>query len=190
MACGTPVVAFNRGSMPEVIADGRTGFLVSSIDEAVFKLRHISDLKRADCRTWVEERFSADRMAEDYIRVYQEILAERKREDHRPWGYYHVLANEPGHKIKRIVVYPGQRLSLQRHRHRAEHWYIVEGQAIVTRNREKIRLGSGQAVDLPQGVWHRIMNPGNENTVFIEVQTGDYFGEDDIERVEDDYGRV
>jgi len=190
MACGTPVVAFNRGSMPEVIADGRTGFLVSSIEEAVLKLDRIRKLDRADCRKWVEERFSADRMVEDYLRVYEKILSERKREDHRPWGYYHVLADEPNHKVKRIIVYPGQRLSLQRHRHRAEHWYIVEGQAVVTRNKEKIHLGSGQAVDIPQGTWHRIMNPGNENMAFIEVQTGDYFGEDDIERVEDDYGRV
>ena len=108
----------------------------------------------------------------------------------RPWGYYQVLADESDHKVKRIVVYPGQRLSLQRHRHRAEHWFIIAGQAVVTRNEEKIPLGSGQGVDIPQGAWHRVMNPGNNKMVFIEVQTGDYFGEDDIERKEDDYGRT
>jgi len=112
------------------------------------------------------------------------------REDHRPWGYYQVLADEPEYKAKKIVVYPGRRLSLQRHRLRSEHWYVVQGEAMVTRNEEDIRLEKGQAVDIPQGAWHRIMNPGNENMVFIEVQTGDYFGEDDIERREDDYGRA
>jgi mannose-6-phosphate isomerase len=119
-------------------------------------------------------------------------MAERntEREDHRPWGYYCVLADEPDHKVKRIVVYPSQRLSLQRHSRRAEHWYILQGEAIVTRNEEEMCLCSGQAVDLPKGAWHRIMNPGHEDLVLIEVQTGEYFGEDDIERVEDDYDRV
>lgn len=111
-------------------------------------------------------------------------------EDHRPWGGYIVLADEPDHKVKRIVVYPGRRLSMQRHRLRAEHWYVVAGRAVVTRNGEEMDLAASQAVDIPRGAWHRIMNPGRENLVFIEVQTGDYFGEDDIERREDDYGRI
>jgi mannose-6-phosphate isomerase-like protein (cupin superfamily) len=133
---------------------------------------------------------AADRMVEAYLRVYEEVLAQRHREDHRPWGYYRVLADEPDHKVKRIVVYPGQRLSLQRHRHRAEHWLIVEGLAVINRDDETLSLGPGQAVDIPQWAWHRVQNPGTENMVFIEIQTGDYFGEDDIERVEDDYNRV
>ena len=116
--------------------------------------------------------------------------AGKLEEDHRPWGYYKVLADEPDHKVKRIVVYPGQRLSLQRHRRRSEHWYFVEGVAIVTRGKEDIHVQGGGSVDLPQGSWHRISNPGKEDTVFIEVQTGDYFGEDDIARAEDDYGRL
>lgn len=111
-------------------------------------------------------------------------------EDHRPWGYYQVLSDEPDHKVKRIVVYPGKRLSLQRHRRRAEHWYIVNGEAIVTRNDEELNLKAGQSVDIPRGAAHRVMNPGTENMALIEVQTGDYFGEDDIERLEDDYGRT
>ncbi|MDY6853490.1 MAG: phosphomannose isomerase type II C-terminal cupin domain [Thermodesulfobacteriota bacterium] len=113
-----------------------------------------------------------------------------KQEDHRPWGYYCILADESDHKVKRIIVYPGQRLSLQRHSRRSEHWYIIKGQATITLNEEVIHFDSGQSVDIPQRVWHRAMNPGNENMVFIEVQTGDYFGEDDIERKKDDYGRV
>lgn len=111
-------------------------------------------------------------------------------EDHRPWGYYRVLADEPDHKVKRIVVYPGQRLSLQRHRRRAEHWYIVQGKAIVRNGENESPVQVGSSVDIAQGSWHRISNPGENTVVFIEVQRGDYFGEDDIERAEDDYGRV
>jgi mannose-6-phosphate isomerase-like protein (cupin superfamily) len=134
--------------------------------------------------------FSAERMVEDYLRVYEKILAQRHREDHRPWGYYLVLEDELDHKVKRIVVYPGARLSLQRHQHRAEHWLIVQGRAEITRNDETMNLESGQSIDIPQGAWHRIRNPGTENMAFIEVQTGDYFGEDDIERKQNDYNRL
>jgi mannose-6-phosphate isomerase len=111
-------------------------------------------------------------------------------DDHRPWGYFRVLADEPEHKVKRLVVYPGQRLSLQRHRHRSEHWYLVHGQAVVTVDSLELPLVAGQAVDLPCGAWHRVMNPGGEELVIIEVQTGSSFAEDDIERIADDYGRV
>jgi mannose-6-phosphate isomerase len=111
-------------------------------------------------------------------------------EDHRPWGYYQVYADEAGHKVKRIVVYPGKRLSLQRHRRRAEHWYILDGEAVVTRDDEEMHLKTGQAVDIPRGAVHRVRNPGTRDLAFIEVQTGDYFGEDDIERLDDDFGRM
>jgi mannose-6-phosphate isomerase len=110
--------------------------------------------------------------------------------DHRPWGYYEVLSDEPDHKVKRIVVYPGKRLSLQRHRHRAEHWYIVSGKGLVALNDKNLELSCGQAIDIPCGALHRIQNPGRVNMTFIEIQTGESFGEDDIERFEDDYGRV
>ena len=110
--------------------------------------------------------------------------------DQRPWGHYVVLADEVDHKVKRIVVNPGARLSLQRHQRRAEHWFVVTGTALVTRNDEELPLGPGQAIDIPLGAWHRIRNPGATPLVFIEVQVGTYFGEDDIERRQDDYGRV
>jgi mannose-6-phosphate isomerase len=122
-------------------------------------------------------------------RVYKKILQLSPREDHRPWGFYEILSDKPNHKVKRITVYPGQRLSYQRHFRRSEHWYVVSGRAVVTKGREGIELKPGQAIDVPVRTWHRIQNPGTENMVFIEVQSGDYFGEDDIERREDDYGR-
>jgi mannose-6-phosphate isomerase-like protein (cupin superfamily) len=110
--------------------------------------------------------------------------------EHRPWGYYEVLADEDDHKVKRIIVYPGKRLSLQRHRHRMEHWFILRGAAVVTINLEEMHLNAGQSVDIPRGAAHRIENAGTENLAFMEVQTGSYFGEDDIERLQDDYGRI
>jgi mannose-6-phosphate isomerase-like protein (cupin superfamily) len=110
--------------------------------------------------------------------------------DHRPWGHYVVLADEPGHKVKRIVVEPGGRLSLQRHKKRSEHWFALSGEGVVTVGDEDILLTPGKATDIPQGAWHRVRNDGGAPFVFIEVQRGTYFGEDDIERKEDDYGRV
>ena len=117
-------------------------------------------------------------------------MKKTKYEDHRPWGYYQVLSEDSDYKVKRIVIYPGKQLSLQRHRKRDEHWYVIEGEAVVTCEDQKIPLIKGQSIDIPRGTAHRILNPGTENMVFIEVQTGDYFGEDDIERIEDEYGRI
>ena len=108
----------------------------------------------------------------------------------RPWGYYEVLLEDAEHKVKRIVVYPGSRLSLQRHRHRDEHWLIVSGEGVFTLNTDEVNLVRGQSIDIPKGALHRVRNTGETDLVIVEVQTGDYFDEDDIERVEDDYGRV
>lgn len=112
------------------------------------------------------------------------------QEDHRPWGFFEVLSDADNHKVKRITVHPGKRLSYQRHSRRSEHWYVVAGEAVVVLNDREINLPSGQAVDIPARAWHRIQNRGRGPLVFIEVQTGNYFGEDDIERREDDFGRV
>ena len=110
--------------------------------------------------------------------------------DHRPWGRFTILADEDDHKVKRITVAPGQRLSLQRHNHRREHWLIVSGRATVTLEDTLLELGSGESIDIALRAVHRVQNNGTEDVVFIEVQLGDYFGEDDIERLEDDYGRI
>jgi mannose-6-phosphate isomerase-like protein (cupin superfamily) len=190
MACGTPVIAFNKGSMPELIEDGKNGFLVKTVDEAIGAVAKIKDIDRACCRRHVEQYFTIDRMLEEYIKVYETVLAKTKPEDHRPWGYYKVMAENDRYKNKEIVVFPHKRLSLQRHQRRSEHWYIIDGQAEITLDDKTFVLAPGQSVDIPKGTLHRIANPGSENVRFIEVQTGNYFGEDDIERIEDDFGRA
>ncbi|HEU5306121.1 MAG TPA: phosphomannose isomerase type II C-terminal cupin domain [Acidimicrobiia bacterium] len=109
--------------------------------------------------------------------------------DARPWGGYEVLADEPTHKVKRLTVEPGQRLSLQRHAHRAEHWFVVGGEGVVTLDGEEHAVAAGSAIDVARGVAHRIASTGSEPLVFVEVQHGSSFAEDDIERLDDDYGR-
>ncbi len=108
----------------------------------------------------------------------------------RPWGSFSTLEEGPGYKVKRLVVQPGQRLSLQKHRHRAEHWVVVTGTATIVRGAYHLTLGKKQCVVIPRQAWHRIENHGRQPVVIIEVQHGSYLGEDDIIRKQDDYGRV
>jgi len=93
-------------------------------------------------------------------------------------------------KVKRIEVLPGKRLSYQKHAQRAEHWFVVEGTAKVTLDDRDLIIAAGEAIDIPVGSAHRVENPGNEDLIFIEVQRGNYLGEDDIVRLEDDFGRT
>jgi mannose-1-phosphate guanylyltransferase/mannose-6-phosphate isomerase len=111
------------------------------------------------------------------------------REVHRPWGTYDSVESGPGYQVKRLSVKPGGAMSLQRHRHRAEHWVVVAGRARITRDDEIFELTVNQSTYIPVGSKHRIENPGDQTLHIIEVQTGGYLGEDDIERFEDRYGR-
>jgi mannose-6-phosphate isomerase len=111
-------------------------------------------------------------------------------EERRPWGSFHTLEEGPGYKVKRLVILPGQRLSLQKHRHRSEHWVVVAGTATVTNGTRVLRLGRRACTVIPRQVWHRIENRGRTPVVVIEVQHGAYLGEDDIIRKQDDYGRT
>lgn len=113
--------------------------------------------------------------------------------DERPWGSYTVLDDgAPDHKVKRIVVRPGKRLSYQRHARRAEHWFVVSGRGRVTIEGAVRPVGPGDSVDVALGAAHRIEADADAGAdlVFVEVQHGDYFGEDDIVRLEDDFGRA
>jgi len=109
--------------------------------------------------------------------------------EERPWGSFEILHEEDQMKVKRIIVKPGKRLSLQSHKHRSENWVILQGEAIVTLNDDEISRSPNQAIYIPAQVKHRIANPGKEDVVFVEVQTGTYLGEDDIVRYQDDFNR-
>jgi len=111
-------------------------------------------------------------------------------ENVRPWGRYDVLHSANDHQVKTITVLPRQRLSLQAHERRAEHWVVVRGAAVATLDGRDIPLAGGDHICIATGSIHRMKNPGPEPLVFIEVQVGDYFGEDDITRFEDDFGRT
>lgn len=108
----------------------------------------------------------------------------------KPWGSFSTLEEGPGYKIKRLVVLPGQRLSLQKHRRRAEHWVVVAGTATVVCGARRLRLRRRECVVIPRRAWHRVENRGRKPVVIIEVQHGTYLGEDDIVRKQDDYGRT
>jgi mannose-6-phosphate isomerase len=112
------------------------------------------------------------------------------RFDRRPWGTFTVLDEGNNFKVKRIEVLPGKRLSYQKHSQRAEHWVVVQGTAKVTLDDRESMLASGEAIDIGIGSAHRVENPGSDTLVFIEVQRGSYLGEDDIVRLQDDFGRL
>jgi len=109
---------------------------------------------------------------------------------YRPWGFYESLIHGDRFQVKRIVVTPGHKLSLQKHFHRAEHWVVVNGSAVVTRDGEEILVRENESIYLPLGTVHRMENPGRIPLTLIEVQSGSYLGEDDIVRIEDTYGRI
>lgn len=136
---------------------------------------------------------AADR-AQD-VKTLVETLGDRSepfthQRVHRPWGSYESIDEGERFRVKRIIVKPGAKLSLQSHKHRAEHWVVVNGTAKVTRGEEVITLGENESVYIPIGVTHRLENPGAEDLHVIEVQSGSYLGEDDIIRFDDTYGRT
>lgn len=110
--------------------------------------------------------------------------------DERPWGSYQVLLNLPHCKVKHITVNPGKRLSYQKHLHRSEKWTIIKGIATIVINGSFKYLEPGQTIDIPQGALHRLSNSTSSTIELIEIQKGSYFGEDDIIRIEDDFGRT
>jgi mannose-1-phosphate guanylyltransferase/mannose-1-phosphate guanylyltransferase/mannose-6-phosphate isomerase len=134
--------------------------------------------------------------AQDVKKIVEQLKAEGRKEAtehrrvYRPWGSYEGVAHGARFQVKRIVVRPGAKLSLQKHYHRAEHWVVVAGTAIVERDQERILLRENESVYLPLGCVHRLENPGMIPLTLIEVQSGPYLGEDDIVRIEDTYGRA
>ena len=120
----------------------------------------------------------------------KEDLETTGRFDRRPWGSFTVLDEGEGFKVKRIEVLPGKRLSYQKHAKRAEHWVVVKGTAKVTLDDRELIITTGETVDIAVGAAHRVESASDETLIFIEVQRGSYLGEDDIVRLQDDYGRT
>ena len=136
----------------------------------------------------------------DKVQDVRKVVAELKVRGHeafklhrtvaRPWGTYTILENGDRFKIKRIMVKPGASLSLQLHHHRSEHWVVVQGMAKVVNGEQELFLRTNESTYIPAGHRHRLENPGLLDLMMIEVQSGEYLGEDDIVRFEDNYGRV
>ncbi|MGH7155723.1 MAG: mannose-1-phosphate guanylyltransferase/mannose-6-phosphate isomerase, partial [Acetobacteraceae bacterium] len=133
--------------------------------------------------------------AQDVKKLVDRLRAAGRKEavahnrTYRPWGFYESLITGDRFQVKRIVVNPGQKLSLQKHFHRAEHWVVVTGSALVTRDQDQLLLHENESAYIPLGAVHRLENPGKIPLALIEVQSGPYLGEDDIVRIEDSYGR-
>lgn len=125
----------------------------------------------------------------DLLRMNERAERIANRKVHRPWGWYDSIDQGPRFKVKRIQVNPGASLSLQRHEHRAEHWVVVKGVAEVSNGNKKVLLKENESTYIPVGETHRLANPGSEPLEIIEIQSGEYLGEDDITRLEDTYGR-
>jgi mannose-1-phosphate guanylyltransferase/mannose-6-phosphate isomerase len=158
-----------------VAALGVTDLMIVATDDAVL----VAPRERAQDIRLVVDRICAAGRSE----------AHSHRTVYRPWGSFQSIDIGDGFQVKRITVNPGAKISLQKHAHRAEHWVVVQGRARVTRNGEIIELRASQSADIPLGAVHRLENAGNELLHLIEVQTGTYLGEDDIVRLEDNYGR-
>ena len=176
----------------DVVLQGTRNTYVRGADRLVAAVG-VTDLVIADTADAV---LVAAKGASQDLRHVVATLASAGREEHRrhrmvhrPWGLFDVLHGGDGFKVKRIVVNPGERLSLQSHRRRAEHWIVVRGAARVTRGEETFTVSANQSTYIPPGTRHRLENPGPAPLELVEVQTGDYLGEDDIIRHDDAYGR-
>jgi mannose-1-phosphate guanylyltransferase/mannose-6-phosphate isomerase len=158
-----------------VALEGVDDIVVVATEDAVLVSRQndANGLKRLVGRL----KMVAPQVTEEHLKV------------HRPWGSYQSVDNGERHQVKRIIVKPGQRLSLQKHYHRSEHWIVVRGAARVTVNEDVKTVHENESVYIPIGAVHRLENPGKILLELIEVQTGSYLGEDDIIRIEDDYRR-
>ncbi len=139
----------------------------------------------------VTRRESSQKIKEivDIMKSFNYKEATQHKKIFRPWGSYFSLAEGPNWQVKRINVNPGESLSLQKHNHRTEHWVVVSGEALVEVGKEKKKLFKNQSIYIPLGFKHRLSNPGKNTLILIEVQSGNYLGEDDIIRYEDKYGR-
>ena len=189
----SPKDADGNASVGDVLLEGATNCYVRSdgIVTAVVGLDDVVVVVTEDAVLAMHR----DR-AQDVKRVVDRLRRAGRHEavahnlTYRPWGFYESLIHGNRFQVKRIVVHPGEKLSLQKHFHRAEHWIVVSGVALVTRDHEEIMVRENESIYLPLGCVHRMANPGRIPLTLIEVQSGSYLGEDDIIRLEDTYGRA
>ena len=176
----------------DVLAESSEGCLVRA-DSRLVGLLGVRDLVVVDTDDAVliadKHRVQEVKKLVQRLKLDERSEAQSHRKVYRPWGYYDSIDGGPRFQVKRIVVKPGQQLSLQMHHHRAEHWIVVRGTAKVTRGDEELLITENQSTYIPLGVTHRLENPGTIPLELIEVQSGSYLGEDDIVRFDDDYGR-
>ena len=137
-----------------------------------------------------KDRVQDVKLVVDQLKKQERKEVEEHRKAYRPWGHYDSVDAGERHQTKRIIVKPGGKLSLQKHHHRAEHWIIVKGTALVTRGEEQVLLSENESTYIPLGMVHRLENPGVIPLEIVEIQSGSYLGEDDIIRFDDTYGRV
>lgn len=179
----------------EAILENSTGTIVHSTGAltCVAGVEDVVVVNTGDvCMVTPRHEQASDRKAVlKSVRTDKQVLTSESPKVVRPWGNFTTLMRMPGFQVKRLVVSPEQRLSLQRHRHRSEHWVVASGRALVTLDDELIELGVGQSIDVPLGSIHRLENPSSsEQLEVIEVQLGERILETDIERIEDDHGRI
>lgn len=172
--------------------DAKNSFIYS--EDKLVAVIGIEDLVVVETKDAVmiapKERVQEVKQVVDQLKRQSRSEAEIHRKAYRPWGHYDSVDNGERHQTKRIVVKPGAKLSLQKHHHRAEHWVVVKGTALVTRGDEQILLTENESTFIPLGTVHRLENPGVIPLEIVEVQSGSYLGEDDIVRFGDSYGRA
>jgi mannose-1-phosphate guanylyltransferase/mannose-6-phosphate isomerase len=177
----------------DIIVEGVTNSYIRSDDKlvAVIGLDNLIVVSTDDA-VLVASAEHADKVAAIVDRLRESNRPERlqHRTIHRPWGYYRSVDTGDRFQVKRLMVKPGARLSLQKHFHRAEHWVVVCGTALVQRGEEVTLVSENESVHIPIGTPHRLENPGKVPLHLIEVQSGAYLGEDDIVRLADNYGRT
>ena len=177
----------------DVMAEDCDGCLISSDGRLVAALgvRNLVVVVTDDAVLVVEKDRAQDvKLLTERLRAAKRSEASEHSQVYRPWGHYQSIQAGDRYQVKRLQVNPGGKLSLQKHYHRAEHWVVVNGTARVTRDNETFLLHENQSTYLPLGAVHRLENPGKVPLTLIEVQSGGYLGEDDIERMSDSYGRA
>lgn len=190
MGCFDELEKRTPSNKKEVQFNASNTFSMSTSDKAI-AFHDVSDvyLIESNDAILVGKKGSSKHVS-DVVSTLEKTNAEILKQSnivYRPWGYYNILMESANYKVKQILVYPNHRLSLQKHQHRSEHWTCVLGQITVVNNDETTQLNPNESIYINKGNLHRIENNGTENAEIIEVQCGDYLGEDDIVRVESDY---